>query len=292
MPRPAAPAGSRRPARAPFPDRQPVSRRGRGERPRRRSRADAPGVRPLPVLPDCARGASGMSFEAQDCFSKALDDLPAEPGRCARTDRDAAEYNLSRALAYAQALGHGLQPFIDALDFCQVGIAVRRRRLSSPPGSRRTSTPRRAGCSTTRRTAASPGAPPRVRSTRTGSIPHPRLPARTRFAPPSSTNPARSAAASVVVASTSAHTPGRTRLRGPVRPHAAAGDVDCSRRTAPGGSPSTSPSTATRLTRRSAGTRATTARSSLEPDRARPTAARASPSGSPVRSRRQSPARA
>jgi hypothetical protein len=82
-------------------------------------------------------GLPGMSFEAQDCFSKALDDLPADGRTLCGTDRAAAEYNLSRALAYAQALGHHLQPFIDALDFCRIGITVSPTAAALAPGGQK-----------------------------------------------------------------------------------------------------------------------------------------------------------
>jgi hypothetical protein len=82
-------------------------------------------------------GLKQMAREANNCFFNTMDGLPAKGRTLCETDRDAAEYDLSRALDYAQALGHHLQPFIDALDFCRVEVTMSPTSAVLAPGEQK-----------------------------------------------------------------------------------------------------------------------------------------------------------
>ena len=86
------------------------------------------------VGPLQAEGLNNASV-AQDCVIDAADALPAAgTTRCA-TDRTGAERDLTRALAYAQALQLGLPPFVDALDFCRIDVQVTPASVTLVPGT-------------------------------------------------------------------------------------------------------------------------------------------------------------
>jgi hypothetical protein len=72
--------------------------------------------------------------EAQDCALAALRALPAAGKTLCASDRRLAERNLDRALDYAQALHEALNPYIEAFDFCRIGIAIAPTSVSVSPG--------------------------------------------------------------------------------------------------------------------------------------------------------------
>ena len=82
-------------------------------------------------------GTPAIVREANSCFFNTMDALPEDRKPLCETSRDAAEYDLSRAFAYAQRLVLGLQPFIDALDFCRVEIAVSPATAVLAPGEQK-----------------------------------------------------------------------------------------------------------------------------------------------------------
>ena len=68
-----------------------------------------------------------MQVDINDCFFTTLDELPARGRQLCSTDAALAEQRLLKALRYARALANSnvvLQPFIDALDFCRLAVAI------------------------------------------------------------------------------------------------------------------------------------------------------------------------
>ena len=167
-------------------------------------------------------GLPGMSFEAQDCFSKALDDLPANGRTPVRHRPRRGREDLGRALAYAQVLGHHLQPFIDALDFCRIGITVLPTAAALAPGGQK-------DFDATPKDLLDPNANGGITWSATGGTVDanglytaPSTPGTYEVRATSSLNPARFAVASVVVADDiGSYTGTYTGCEGPVRPDAA-----------------------------------------------------------------------
>ena len=165
-------------------------------------------------------GLPNVVREANNCFFNTLDGLPEKrKPLCETSSREAAEYDLSRSFAYAQTLVLGLQPFIDALDFCRVGMTVSPTAAVLSPGEQKdfdaTATglldDEAHGGVTWSATAGTVDA--------NGLYTAPSAPGTYEVRAKSSVNPARSAAASVVVASDiGSYTGTYTACEGPCDP--------------------------------------------------------------------------